>query len=177
MGEQSDRSNLQKFQNSLSLVSSLDLTFFVILGLDPRISIGNSRMPCVIARQQSDRSNLQKFQILSRIPYYVIPQLDWGFSSQRILEFPREFQIHLGNSSFLWVRGFLLSKIQNSLSLVSSTDLTFFVILGLDPRISIRNSRIPYVIAREQSDRSNLQAFQILSKILYYVIPQLDWRI
>ncbi|MCI7014286.1 MAG: hypothetical protein MR878_02715 [Campylobacter sp.] len=35
-----------------------DLTFFVILGLDPRISIGNSRIPCVIASEQSDRSNL-----------------------------------------------------------------------------------------------------------------------
>ncbi|MCI7014534.1 MAG: hypothetical protein MR878_03995 [Campylobacter sp.] len=39
---------------------------------------------------------------------------------------------------------------------MSSPDLRFAVILGLDPRISVlRNSKIA-VIAREQSDRSNL---------------------
>ncbi|MCI7014694.1 MAG: hypothetical protein MR878_04835 [Campylobacter sp.] len=42
-------------------MSSTSLTFFVILGLDPRISaLGNSK-----------------------IPYYVIPRLDRGISSNR----------------------------------------------------------------------------------------------
>ncbi|MCI6564094.1 MAG: hypothetical protein MSC46_00970, partial [Campylobacter sp.] len=51
--------------------------------------------------------------------------------------------------------GILNSSLGNSRIYLRNSRIPYYVILGLDPRISIWNSRI-FVIAREQSDRSNL---------------------
>ena len=140
----------------MSFFGNSIILYYVILGLDPRISIRNSRILYnEIPRSSRDDTRLRNSRFA----------LSFGLFSSDCLR--------LGNSRISSLRG---SKATEAISRNSKflSKILYYVILGLDPRISIRNSRILYdKIPR--SSRGMTQGLGILDLVLG--ILDLRWRL